>query len=355
MDNPKDTSIQYTSFVFSEIKPSLISEDHCSEGLLLTMPSGKIWHFFRMHPGVKGDHVGVGGAIYKRYSENNAETWSTPELVYDDPNYDDRNIAGGMTDEGDVIIFFRRFGDISGYSGKTKDINYLISHDYGETFSDRIELKGTNKRPMRFVSKKDGTYLLSLFEDDLKSELRTFKVTGDDVILSDYHYVFDNLDGISLEEPEAIYLNGKVLCVFRNYHSTGLSQAYSEDDGVSFSGPMKTNAIDELPVSLPCMFYDSYYTNKIWLIVGDRRDAEREDSSLKVFSKQLDETAATANNWNLCKTIKRPAPTDYYLYGYPTITMMKNGKYLIVFSEANKDSDNTENADLYQFTLSPIE
>ena len=121
LDNSDNAAGRCLSLLASEIMSSLLSDDHCSEGLLLTMLNGKIWHFFRIGPGVKGGHIGIGGAICKKFSENNAETWSTPELLYDDSNFDDRNIACGITDKGDIILFFRQFGNISGYGGKTED------------------------------------------------------------------------------------------------------------------------------------------------------------------------------------------------------------------------------------------
>lgn len=93
------------------------------------------------------------------------------KLVYD-PNYDERNIGGGKTDNSDFIIFFRRY---NAETSKTVDVNYIVSKDGGKTFTERNEIKGFEKRSMNFITTGKGTYMVPLFEDSYDCEVRTFK------------------------------------------------------------------------------------------------------------------------------------------------------------------------------------
>ena len=347
---PLIESETYSDFRLSAIKPSLISESHTAEGLAVTLSTGRIMHIFRQDPGIKGNHVGNTSAIYKRYSDDNADTWSEPELIFDDPNYDDRNISGGLTKEGDLIVFFRRY---DAHAGKTVDVNYLISHDGGGTFIHKL-LNGFEKRPMRFVSAvtEKGKYLVPLMEDGYKSEIRSFTVNGDDVIFNDGVWVIED-EGQGFVEPELCVDNNKILCMFRCDFTKGIYESYSLDGGKTFTVPVKTNAIADYKVSLPAMIYTPFMKSNIWIICGDRRD-DVQNSKLWIFHGDMDTIIKNPNSLSEYSVIDRPKPTGLAMfYGYPTITLMKNGQYLVIISESSYDGTN-EDANLYQFTLTPI-
>ena len=340
----------YSTLKISEVRPSLVSDKHESEGIVLTMPDGEIWNFFRVDDGVYWRHASNSGAIYKRYSLDNAETWSEPELLIDDPSCDDRNIGGGMTDDGDIIIFYRRYklNYINGaLTGNTIDVNYLISHDHGETFSKRIPLNGIKKLPMRFISAGHNKYYIPLYDED--SEIRTFSVSGDSVAFSSNAYIFK---GNNLEEPELSMDNGKIVCLFRSdFGKGGLYQCVSTDNGKTFSDAIQTNIISDMHTSLPCFFFERKYTHKAWVIVGDRK-VDSSDSKLWIYNCSFDSIVRSSQTYLLYKSIDRPKPSKYMLYGYPTVTLMKNGKYLVLFTETHNDGN--ENADIYQFTMEPL-
>lgn len=349
-----DNSIYPEEELFSTMKigsvtPSLLSDDHTAEGFLVSIPSGRVWHFFRLDPGQVGDHVGIGGAIYKRYSDDYGLTWSTPELIIDDPDYDDRNVAGGMTDDGKIIIFYRRY-NVS--LRKSVDVNYLVSSDFGETFSSRRVILGFAKRPMNFVSAGGGKYIVPLFEDGYKAEIRSFTMNGDEVVFSDNAWEFED-NGAGFTEPAVCVDGNKLLVVFRSDFKEGVYQSYSLDGGITFSNPQKTNMIDEFKVSLPLLIYDRRFADNLFCIIGDR-GPDKLNAKLWIYNNNVNDAISDAFSFLNFTSIIRPAPTETRVfYGYPTATLMKNGSYLVVFTESETEDNGTEDADFYQFTLMP--
>ncbi len=346
---PKDEL--FSTMTIGSVTPSLLSDDHTAEGFLVSIPTGRVWHFFRLDPGHEGDHVGKGGAIFKRHSDDYGLTWSTPELVIDDPDYDDRNVAGGMTDDGKIIIFYRRYNV---NLGKSVDVNYLISSDFGETFSSRRVLLDFAKRPMNFVSAGGGgKYIVPLFEDGYKAEVRSFTVKGDDVLFSDFAWEFED-NGKGFTEPAICQEGDKLLVVFRCDFTEGVYQSYSLDGGTTFSNPQKTNMIADLKVSLPLFIYNKRFANNLFCVIGDR-GIDKVNAKLWIYNNNVNDAINNAVSYINFTSIMRPAPTETRaFYGYPTATLMKNGSYLVVFTESKSEDNGTEDTDFYQFTLMPV-
>ncbi|MBS3772474.1 MAG: hypothetical protein KGY69_19640, partial [Bacteroidales bacterium] len=97
-------SLHTTSF-----KPLLYSEDHTSEGFLAPLEDGRILLIFRVDPGIEGDHTGDDGYIAKIPYNPKKDRWGEVETVYNSHQYDDRNIHGGVTEDGRIVVFFRRY------------------------------------------------------------------------------------------------------------------------------------------------------------------------------------------------------------------------------------------------------
>jgi len=142
--------------VISGISESLISEDHTAEGLLITLENGDIMHFYRMDPGSTGDHTGNAGRVVKRMSNYGGFFWSPCEPVYDD-EYDDRNINGGILDNGRIILTFRRY---NAPIAEHIDFNLIYSDDNGDTWSDLIlfETEGLTSDKQKSKSIVPGKY-----------------------------------------------------------------------------------------------------------------------------------------------------------------------------------------------------
>ena len=135
-DNIKGT-IEFNDIVVSDLKSTNVNEDHVSEGVMVTLSNGDILNFYRNDPQKKGNHIGNHGKIVKRRSSDGGETWQNEVIIFSD-EYDDRNIRGGITDEGYIVLFFRRF---NAENRDTIDINYIISYDNGVSWTERKVLE----------------------------------------------------------------------------------------------------------------------------------------------------------------------------------------------------------------------
>lgn len=203
-----------------------------------------------------------------------------------------------------------------------------------------------NGIPMLFTYFKEDQYLIPFYDNYV--DIKTFKIHGDTIVFNDLYH-FDNEEWMTnLVEPCITYVNNEITVLFRNYKEPGVFQSKSYDDGSTFSNPLKTNIIEDNRISLPLSIYDNY-TKKYWFIAGDRRYENKSNSKLWIYSNDSD----SEKNYHIEYIIDRPLPNNWQFYGYPAITLMKNGKYLVIFTDSYWEND-SEEADFYQFTLTPI-
>src|SRR6267142_1946895 len=76
-------------------------------------------------------HASDRGVVQIISSKDKGVTWSKPKTIYSD-QYDDRNIAGGTTTTGRIIVFFAQYKFTTGvFVG----FGYIYSDDAGATWS----------------------------------------------------------------------------------------------------------------------------------------------------------------------------------------------------------------------------
>ncbi|WP_339713174.1 sialidase family protein [Cyclobacterium amurskyense] len=126
---------EYT-FYTSPSKQFLAGNDHVSEGFLAPLNDGKILLLFRLDPGIEGDHVGTNAYIAIITYDPEKDSWSKVETVYNSHQYDDRNIHGGITKEGRIVAFFRRFD-----GNQTEGRYFIYSDDNGITWTEPQQSK----------------------------------------------------------------------------------------------------------------------------------------------------------------------------------------------------------------------
>ena len=353
-----------SSLSLSEVRASLISDDHTAEGFMVTLNDGRIVHFFRLDPGMEGDHVGNGGRIVRRVSADNGKTWSATETVYND-QWDCRNTRGVLTEDGKIVVFFRRFMPET-YT--TVDLNYIVSIDGGETWNARRALPFTS--PVSVVEYQIGApvalgsncYLVPAYGLGY-CEMRRYTVADDSLVFAPGAWVFDHAQTrpLGIDEPYCtMTTDGKVMCLFRDERKAapGYSdpvaganyyQSVSSNGGETWSLPEKTNIAEPSFCAHPLLIYESALAEPLVAIATDR-ERPYESNRIWIYSSTVDAVFHTPDGWKLLSVVDRPRPVDYRLYGYPCATRMKNGHYLVVFTESSHDGIN-EDADLYQFEL----
>lgn len=337
-------------FVISDIKASLVNDDHVSEGILVTVPGGCVQHYFRLDPGVNGGHIGNTSRIALRSSCDNGDTWSQPETVFDSP-WDDRNVRGGITSDKNIIMFFRRY-DATKYS--TVHLDYLQSNDKGKSWSIPQTLEGIGLCDLctysdYFIELKENYYMLSQTVVGY-TELSFFRIVRDKIVWEKEKTVLDYKGKKNIDEPRFIYLgNGKILGLFRDDQGTNYYQVTSQDFGKTWTVPEKTNICDGLFSPNPEIFYDK--AHDLVFTIGTDRGVPYENDAVWVYANKPCDIFNNPLGYQLARKFTRPNPNSYQLYGYPACTRLKNGNYLIVFTETHLKQNGLEDGDFYQFSI----
>lgn len=345
--------------VVTDIKPSLVSNDHTSEGFMVTLNSGRIVHFFRFDAGYNGHHIGNAGKIVKRYTDDGGLTWSPMKVVFED-NYDDRNINGGLVGNDRIVLTFRRFDAVS---LQQIDLNLIFSDDGGETWSNRqiINSIGVCSDTHRLINVPGKGYL-NVFSNNNYIEIR-FSNNG--ITWNDIAYVWDYRATQQYKLNESCFAyskDGKIFGLMRNEtYSVGGNyyQVVSGDSGKTWTSPVSTNMANGYFSPSPCILYDNIHDDLI-AIATDRRggnvlNQDNLNSQIWIYSNKVEDVFSDPLNWKLLKAFKRPQPSAYRLYGYATYAKKKDGNYLVVFSEASLKLNNKENADFYQFEIKYVD
>lgn len=338
----------------SSITSSLVNPDHTSEGFLVTLKNGDIIHFFRQDPLITGDHIGNSGGIYKRVSSNNGKSWSIPVIVYND-EFDDRNIRGGITEEGYIIIFFRRY---QAKNWSAVDLNYIISKDDGKSFNLKTKLDFKIDPKINeiwidnFLQIGKNKYLLPVHGVGY-CEMKTFSFIDQNLKFGN-NWIWDKTITMPLgiDEPYCCLNGDKLICLFRDesVSHSNYYQSTSSDLGKSWSNPVKTNIGDSFFCPSPLILSDNELTNDIIVIATDRRSYEPFNSQIWIYNNSFESVFDKPMNYKELIKLSRPNPNNYQLYGYPIATKMKNGNWLVIITESSYDGIN-EDADFYQFEL----
>lgn len=357
-----DDNILY-SVAVSNVEPFQIDTSHVSEGVALKTSDNDYLMFFRKDPGIEGDHVGNSGSIIYRRSKDRGMTWGREKILVDNA-YDNRNVHGGMVLGSRIVLFFRNY-DASNPSLLDQDkqvgLNYTYSDDGGHNWMSPtyIDLNfsaiaGTSK-----ITEVPGLGFIQPFYARDRQEIRLSQDGLNwDTTLKTYDYESDT--EINTTEVGLVYLgDGDILGLIRDEtpeigRQNGYYQIVSRDYGVTWSEPLKTNIGEGFFCSAPLIFFSKKHRD-IWSFCGDRKGAlpagNAHNDALWIYRNKIEDVIDNPQGYQLFEKINRPEPSSYRLYGYPTYIEKGDDSYLIIFTESSLDTDDSEGANLYQFTI----
>jgi hypothetical protein len=342
----------------SPVRPVLFVDDHVSEGFLVPVDDGRIILIFRFDPGMEGSHVGFGGYIAQIYYDPLKDEWSEVETVYNSHQYDDRNIHGGITEEGRIVTFFRRYTP----DGRVTEGHYFIySDDNGNTWSDLkssdafFGIQGTGQM---FYNPDTGEYCIMQYTRHRNGIL--FSSDGAD--WEKGNIVAENSD-IELTEIAGAWCgDNRLIALIRDddrQHGFPLLQVESYDNGETWTEPARTNIPPKQHWGCaPQLIYDGK-RDLLIALNSDRYSRPDEQNSLFIYTASPDEVFGNPNGWTLQHELRRPwamldfdgdRPLNQNLYGYPSIAPVGEDEYLVVFTERAM-MEGTEQADLYYFRM----
>lgn len=339
----------------TELKPSLISEDHTAEGMLETLDDGSVIHIFRLDPGHLGHHIGNNSRIVKRYSYDNGASWTEPETIYES-EYDDRNVHGGLVGNNRLVVFFRRYNAIE---DTTADMNFIYSDDYGYSWTEPNKFKtialtsGTHK----IIKVPTKGYMNSICRNYYLETRFSREGSNWDSIAYKWDYL-ETLEKPIGEGSFAYLKDGNIVGLFRNtFGSEGANYTHvvSHDYGDTWTEPELTNMADSFYCPSPLIFYNEEWDD-VWSIASDRRalinpNYDNNDSEFWIYRNTASEIIDNPKGFNLFHKLKRPMPSYYRLYGYPCVTKLQDGNYLVIVTDSRKKSNGLEDADFYQFEI----
>jgi len=327
--------------------------DHNSESFLVTLDS-TVYHFFRQDPGQNGNHIGNGGRIMMRTSTDNGDTWTTPVVIYDSP-YDDRNVHGGITENGRIIVTFRKY---DAFAGVHIEYCFMYSDDKAQTWQGpfTIATEGTSSGTNQIFGNNHIGYYNTIYSAKYCELRHSWDGSNWDSIVYVWDYRLSNQYKIS--EVSLTYLgNGVIIGLFRNdsgVYGESYFQVESYDYGLTWTEPSLTNIADGFFCPSPWIFYEPYF-NHVWIIATDRRGNfpplfSHNQDAIWLYKMYPDEIIGNPHEYIPFLVFERPNPSFYRFYGYPASTKTPDGNYLVLFTESQYRSK-AEWAYLYQFKI----
>jgi len=327
------------------------------------LDDGRIMLIFRLDPGIGGNHVGANGYIARSIYDPGKDCWGPVETIYNSHQFDDRNLHGGVTREGRIVLFFRSL-DVR--TGKTKARYFMVSDDNGRTWSEPQRSKAWSDPAATGIAGVWSTGGMFYDPDVAKYAMlgcrRYITFSRDGTEWEEVRRMTDNTDFKLTEAAGAWCGNRRIIALIRDdnrRHGHPLLQIESGDDGRTWSEPAPTNMPpDRHWGCAPQLIYDA---NRDLLIAltSDRYSKPHERNSLYVYTARPDAVMDRPENWTLRYELPRPwalpgfdkdRPLNQNLYGYPTIAPINENEYLVVFTE-RAVMHGTEQADLYYFRL----
>lgn len=327
--------------------------DHNSEGFLVTLDS-TVFHFFRQDSSIYGNHIGNTGRIVMRTSNDNGDTWTNPITIFNSP-YDDRNIHGGITEDGRIIVTFRKFD-----APTTTHIEYcfMYSDDKGQTWDGpfTVATEGVSSGTNQIFGNNNIGYYNCILSSKYCELRHSWDGSNWDSIVYIWDYRLTNQYKIS--EASFAYLGyGVIIGLFRNESNIfgeNYYQVESYDYGKTWTEPTLTNIANGLFCPSPWIFYEPVY-NDIWVIAIDRRgnfpNYSHEHDSIWLYKVSPDEILGNPRDYYPFLVFPRPNPSFYRTYGYPASTKTPDGNYLVIFTESEFRNPKSEWAYLYQFKI----
>ncbi len=307
-----------------------------------------------------GGHLGKGGRLVFSISADQGITWTTSSLIVDSPE-DDRNPAVGVIPEGRIIVAYHEQGsyDANGrYDPSLKKARCMVTHsdDVGQTWSEPMPLGIPGLESCspygRIIQWNDGTLFMNVYGH------YTYHVPGMDEVnpnSKNYAYLVRSRDaGITWKEPSLIatghnetalipLLDNRLMAVSRSIGMAKLDMSISEDEGHTWSHPLRLTGPKQHPADLVRLS-----NGWILMLYGDR-NAER-----RVVRGMISRDEGRTWDMQINGVFSRPVFGDF---GYPSAVVTPNGKMAVMYYWAGtaKNSYDGEDARAYVNVIDEME
>jgi len=209
-------------------------------GITCVLPSGKLAIVYR--EGISHASVGDVGIIRIRTSIDSGNTWSEAITIQSDDTYDLRNVTGGVSPDGRLVVAIIRYDPgATSYSGFI-DARYIYSEDEGETWSDPAILSEPEGASNWYdfhgamIAIGDGLVLLPAYGDDGTNYSEYVLRSSDGGKTWDEPVTVATSTTLQWDEASHVYLgNGTIVGLCRIHNDTTLRQVLSYDNGLTWT------------------------------------------------------------------------------------------------------------------------
>jgi len=323
----KISGSNYPDYVAQNAPISITSTTYQAFPLMLRSNYGKVLLFYRDG----ADHAASKGVVKMRISEDGGGNFGGETIIATDAIYDCRNVSGGVTPTGRIVLFYMRYN----FTASTSfDQGFIYSDDDGSTWSNYQTIpSGTHTffSPYgEMISIGNSKLMVCWYgESQATPTYSTYVITSSDNGLT-WSSAIAVLTSTSLRYGESsyAYLDGGIIVGHvRNSNGSPLYQVISTNNGATWTNqgvttvdtaaqvsPMLTTFIDPNNQKYIASFY-----------------ANRGDNKLKVAIAEYATAVAGVSGWARTD-IDSHTWTDF---GYPTVVKSReNNKFLIAYYKA---------------------
>lgn len=251
-----DVKTSPDAVIYSGSYPGWPWIDRTPDGTLLT-----VWR--------EGDkHMySAGGKIMLSKSGDKGKTWSAAATILDAAEIDDRNVAIAAFSNTDWVLSYNT------YTGDDVSRTMIArTTDGGATWGAAQEVSSLDARTRASVVKlSSGKMVLPYYENSPTPQ--ALAALSSDNGLTWSTVAVPNTTGFRGDEWSILEMaNHKLVGIVRNTASGNdgsLWVSTSEDDGLSWSTPLKTNLVDESGINGPGQLF--MHDGKPWVVYDDKR------------------------------------------------------------------------------------
>lgn len=285
-------------------------------GISLRCNSGKIIIVYR-----QGDtHQNDAGIIVFRTSTDDGVTWSAAGLLQSEANVDLRNVGGGVTPTGRLVVSWLRWNFTSSIPHTNPTMQFIHSDDEGATWTAPAAFGPDNYSPYGgLIEAGAGKLILPIYNADTSA----FMASSDNGSTWTGPTILYSSGAEQPTETSIVYLgNNTLLAVIRRELIPYLVQFKSVDNGATWFSQ------DSLTFESNNTRFAVWLTTFIAPIGGKRAAAmyyyDRDDGIMRVIFAYADDVIAGPSAWNYNSMLNIFIGGAQGVGGYPSVVQDPN-------------------------------
>ncbi len=188
-------------------------------------------------------HLSDAGVIKMRTSTDQGRTWGSATTIASEAGVDLRNVGGGVTSTGRIVVFYGRY-DYTGVAWLNQ--GYIYSDDDGATWSTYTAVSHASDTSFSFYGQMiqigADTLLQGWYGDDGTNYKQRVVLSTDNGATWGSAIVVANSTTVHYQEGGLAYLGGShIVALMRDGAGTTFRQALSTDNGASWSSQGTTS------------------------------------------------------------------------------------------------------------------